>query len=95
MGVDAGLYARELMKESANAILEVESEGELNPRTALKKAHSLTKSKGSSTACIIALCNDVSFNRTSFFATKLHFCFHVLIYLNFPFFFSESFISFF
>ena len=62
MGIDAGFYARELMKESEKALLEefnVSSDGG-DPRNALKKAHSLTTSRGSSTACILVLANDVS-----------------------------------
>lgn len=58
MGIDAGVYARELMKQSALAVAESGEKGEANPRFALKKAHSLTKSSGSSTACIIVLDND-------------------------------------
>ncbi|XVE94749.1 hypothetical protein REPUB_Repub02eG0035800 [Reevesia pubescens] len=54
LGVDAGLYSRELMSNSVNAIQE-EPKGSIDPARVLEKAHSSTKAKGSSTACIIAL----------------------------------------
>ncbi|KAI4314871.1 hypothetical protein L6164_027736 [Bauhinia variegata] len=54
VGVDAGEYARELMSNSIRAILE-EPEGSINLTRVLEKAHSSTKAKGSSTACIITL----------------------------------------
>ncbi|KAJ7966731.1 putative Protein phosphatase 2c [Quillaja saponaria] len=54
LGVNAGLYSRELMSNSANAIKE-EPKGSIDPARVLEKAHSSTKAKGSSTACIIAL----------------------------------------
>ncbi|XP_030462646.1 probable protein phosphatase 2C 80 [Syzygium oleosum] len=54
VGVDAGLYSRELMFNSVNAIKE-ETEGSVDPAIILEKAHANTKAKGSSTACIIAL----------------------------------------
>ncbi|KAI3412355.1 Protein phosphatase [Psidium guajava] len=54
VGVDAGLYSRELMFHSVNAIKE-ETEGSVDPAIILEKAHANTKAKGSSTACIIAL----------------------------------------
>lgn len=54
VGVDAGLYSRELMFNSINAIKE-ETEGSVDPAIVLEKAHANTKAKGSSTACIIAL----------------------------------------
>ncbi|KAL3845225.1 hypothetical protein ACJIZ3_002628 [Penstemon smallii] len=53
-GVDAGQYARELMSNSVNAILD-EPKGSIDPIRVLEKAHTSTKAKGSSTACIIAL----------------------------------------
>ncbi|KAF6149714.1 hypothetical protein GIB67_038115 [Kingdonia uniflora] len=53
-GIDAGIYARELMSNSVLAI-EEEPKGSIDPVRVLEKAHSSTKSKGSSTACIIAL----------------------------------------
>ncbi|XP_044495981.1 probable protein phosphatase 2C 55 [Mangifera indica] len=54
VGVDAGLFARELMSHSAMAI-QYEPKGEIDPARVLEKAHSSTKANGSSTACIIAL----------------------------------------
>ncbi|KAJ4964995.1 hypothetical protein NE237_016844 [Protea cynaroides] len=54
LGVDAGQYARELMSNSVAAIQE-EPKGSIDPARVLEKAHSSTKAKGSSTACIIAL----------------------------------------
>ncbi|XP_038972668.1 probable protein phosphatase 2C 55 isoform X2 [Phoenix dactylifera] len=54
LGVDAGQYARELMSNSVNAILE-EPKRSIDPARVLEKAYSGTKANGSSTACIIAL----------------------------------------
>ncbi|KAH6816900.1 Protein phosphatase 2C family protein [Perilla frutescens var. frutescens] len=54
LGVDAGLYARELMSNSVDAIQE-EPKGSVDPARVLEKAYTSTKAKGSSTACIIAL----------------------------------------
>ncbi|KAF8409929.1 hypothetical protein HHK36_002448 [Tetracentron sinense] len=54
LGVDSGLYSRELMSNSVTAIQE-EPKGSIDPARVLEKAHSSTKAKGSSTACIIAL----------------------------------------
>ncbi|KAK6938792.1 PPM-type phosphatase-like domain, partial [Dillenia turbinata] len=54
LGVDAGQFARELMSNSVIAIQE-EPKGSIDPARVLEKAHSSTKSRGSSTACIIAL----------------------------------------
>ncbi|XP_047311752.1 probable protein phosphatase 2C 55 [Impatiens glandulifera] len=54
VGVDAGYYARELMSNSIAAIRD-EPKGSVDPARVLEKAHSLTKAKGSSTACIITL----------------------------------------
>lgn len=59
-GVDAGKYARELMSNSVSAIQE-EPKGSVDPARVLKKAHISTKAKGSSTACIIALTEQVYF----------------------------------
>ncbi|KAM6544244.1 hypothetical protein CsatB_008691 [Cannabis sativa] len=53
-GVDSGLYSRELMSNSVTAVQE-EPKGSIDPARVLEKAHSSTKAKGSSTACIIAL----------------------------------------
>ncbi|XP_038716098.1 probable protein phosphatase 2C 55 isoform X1 [Tripterygium wilfordii] len=54
LGIDAGIYSRELMSNSVNAI-EEEVMGSIDPARILEKAHSSTKAKGSSTACIVAL----------------------------------------
>ncbi|XP_022976072.1 probable protein phosphatase 2C 55 [Cucurbita maxima] len=54
LGVDAGQYSRELMSNSVSAVQE-EPKGSIDPARVLEKAHSKTKAKGSSTACIIAL----------------------------------------
>ncbi|KAK9129935.1 hypothetical protein Sjap_010422 [Stephania japonica] len=54
MGVNAGLYAQELMSNAVCAIAE-EPKGSIDPKRVLEKAHLITKAKGSSTACIIAL----------------------------------------
>lgn len=53
-GVNAGLYARELMSNSVNAVQE-EPRGSVDPARVLEKAHFNTKARGSSTACLIAL----------------------------------------
>ena len=60
VGVDSGQYARELMSNSVTAIQE-EPKGSVDPARVLKKAHLSTKAKGSSTACIIALTEQVYF----------------------------------
>lgn len=57
LGVDAGLYSRELMSNSVTAIQD-EPKGSIDPVRVLVKAHSSTKAKGSSTACIIALTDE-------------------------------------
>ncbi|KAF7809744.1 putative protein phosphatase 2C 80 [Senna tora] len=54
VGVNSGLFSRELMSNSVRAIQE-EPQGSIDPARVLEKAHSSTKAKGSSTACIIAL----------------------------------------
>ncbi|KAL9271504.1 putative protein phosphatase 2C 55, partial [Drosera capensis] len=54
VGVDAGEYARGLMSNSVAAMKE-ELLGSIDPAKVLEKAHSQTKVRGSSTACIIAL----------------------------------------
>ncbi|KAG9154237.1 hypothetical protein Leryth_000706 [Lithospermum erythrorhizon] len=55
-GVDAGVYARELMANSMITILD--QDNYLDPKNILEKAYSMTKAKGSSTACIITLCGN-------------------------------------
>ncbi|KAJ0097584.1 hypothetical protein Patl1_28890 [Pistacia atlantica] len=54
VGVDSGEFARELMSHSVTAVQD-EPKGEIDAARVLEKAHSSTKAKGSSTACIIAL----------------------------------------
>ncbi|XP_059640927.1 probable protein phosphatase 2C 80 isoform X2 [Cornus florida] len=56
VGVNAGLFSRELMSHTVTAIQD-EPKGSIDPSRVLEKAHSITKAKGSSTACIIALTN--------------------------------------
>lgn len=60
VGVDSGQFARELMSNSVIAIQE-EPKGCIDPARVLEKAHSVSKAKGSSTACIIALTEQVCF----------------------------------
>ncbi|XP_062212790.1 probable protein phosphatase 2C 55 [Phragmites australis] len=54
LGVDAGLYAKELMSNSMSVIKD-ESVGAIDPSRVLEKAYMSTKARGSSTACIITL----------------------------------------
>lgn len=58
LGVDAGLYAKELMRNSLSAIKD-EPEGTIDPTRVLEKAYMSTKARGSSTACIITLKDQV------------------------------------
>lgn len=58
VGINAGLFAQELMSNSVTAIVD-EPKGSIDPARVLEKAHSSTKAKGSSTACIIALTDEV------------------------------------
>lgn len=53
-GVDAGLFARELMSHSVDAIRE-EPKDFIDTSRVLEKAHASTRADGSSTACIVAL----------------------------------------
>lgn len=57
-GIDSGLYSRELMSNSVSAIRE-EPKGCIDPLRVLEKAYYSTKAKGSSTACILALADQV------------------------------------
>ncbi|KAK7252899.1 hypothetical protein RIF29_37160 [Crotalaria pallida] len=57
VGVNAGLFAQELISNSVRAVQE-EPKGSFNPARVLEKAHSSTKAKGSSTACIVALIDE-------------------------------------
>ncbi|XP_049348179.1 probable protein phosphatase 2C 55 [Solanum verrucosum] len=54
-GIDAGIYARELMKNSSIATYDEAMKGHVNPKRVLEEAYKNTNSKGSSTACIITL----------------------------------------
>ncbi|RZC30500.1 putative protein phosphatase 2C 55 [Glycine soja] len=54
VGVNAGLFAPELISNSVRAI-QKEPKGSFNPTRVLEKAHANTKVKGSSTACILLL----------------------------------------
>ncbi|PKA45608.1 putative protein phosphatase 2C 55 [Apostasia shenzhenica] len=58
VGINAGEYARELMLNSVSAIKD-EPRGLVDPAKVLEKAYLNTKAKGSSTACIIALTDQV------------------------------------
>ncbi|EOA13448.1 hypothetical protein CARUB_v10026491mg [Capsella rubella] len=55
VGVNAGLFSRELMSYSLSAIQDRQKGSPIDPLLVLEKAHSQTRAKGSSTACIIAL----------------------------------------
>ncbi|KAL1208649.1 putative protein phosphatase 2C 80 [Cardamine amara subsp. amara] len=55
VGIDSGLFSRELMFYSVSAIQEQHKGSSIDPLMVLEKAHSQTTAKGSSTACIIAL----------------------------------------
>lgn len=61
VGIDAGEFARELMSNSVTVIQD-EPKGSIDPARVLERAHSSTKSQGSSTACIIALTEEVCFH---------------------------------
>ncbi|XP_057950983.1 probable protein phosphatase 2C 55 [Malania oleifera] len=54
-GIDAGEYARQLMKNSAIAVIFNEPTGDVDPKRVLNQAYASTKAEGSSTGCIIAL----------------------------------------
>ncbi|XAR73889.1 Phosphoprotein phosphatase [Bertholletia excelsa] len=58
VGVNAGEYARELMSNSVLAIQDQPKEL-IDPARVLEKAYSITKTQGSSTACIICLTDQV------------------------------------
>ncbi|CAI9780900.1 unnamed protein product [Fraxinus pennsylvanica] len=55
-GIDAGVYARELMSNVATSVRnEKKKNGIVNPKRALTEAFRFTDSQGSTTACIITL----------------------------------------
>ncbi|KAF5732721.1 putative Phosphatase 2C 55 [Tripterygium wilfordii] len=56
-GIDAGEYARELMRNSLTAVLN-EPQGAVDPKRVLNSAFLNTKERGSSTACILTLRDD-------------------------------------
>lgn len=56
-GIDAGIFARELMKNSVIALYALPEET-VDPKKVLKAAYSITKAKGSSTACIVTIKDD-------------------------------------
>ncbi|CAH9127176.1 unnamed protein product [Cuscuta epithymum] len=59
-GIDAGIYARELMRNAVLAIRrQLQSEGSVDPTAALDEAYVDTDEPGSSTACILTLVDDV------------------------------------
>lgn len=58
VGVDPGLYSRELMAAAAAAASNLSKPGPEAPQQLLEIAHSATKARGSSTACIVCLEND-------------------------------------
>jgi len=76
LGVNSGYYSRELMSKSVDAIQE-EPKGSIDPARVLEKAHSSTKAKGSSTACIIALTDQVNFFFSLLFFILL--CYYVIL----------------
>ncbi|KAM7524460.1 hypothetical protein LguiA_014362 [Lonicera macranthoides] len=57
-GVDAGVYARELMAKSHMATYS-EANATVDPKRVLEEAFKNTKAQGSSTACILALNNNI------------------------------------
>ncbi|XP_055808253.1 probable protein phosphatase 2C 55 [Solanum dulcamara] len=59
-GIDAGIYARELMKNSLIATDNEPTKGHVNPKRVLEEAYKNTKPEGSSTACIITLNSEKS-----------------------------------
>ena len=58
VGVNAGLFAQELISNLVRAI-QKEPKGSFNLTRVLREAHANTKVKGSSTACIVALTDKV------------------------------------
>ncbi|KAJ0044818.1 hypothetical protein Pint_04768 [Pistacia integerrima] len=54
-GIDAGIYARELMTNSLIALSGLPKEAVVDPKKVLKDAYSITTAQGSSTACIVTL----------------------------------------
>ncbi|KAH0632320.1 hypothetical protein KY284_035106 [Solanum tuberosum] len=59
-GIDAGIYTRELMKNSHIATYDEAMKGHVNPKRVLEEAYKNTNSKGLSTACIVTLNSEKS-----------------------------------
>jgi protein phosphatase PTC7 len=59
VGIDAGIYAKELMTRTRDAI-KASAPEVCDPLQALARAHAETRSQGSSTACVLVLNDDVS-----------------------------------
>ncbi|KAL8043117.1 hypothetical protein ABFX02_09G096800 [Erythranthe guttata] len=57
-GIDAGEYARELMRHAENAVYD-RRPGTTYPSTILQEAAHRTEARGSSTACIVSLTGDL------------------------------------
>ncbi|KAI3472243.1 hypothetical protein Pfo_029731 [Paulownia fortunei] len=57
-GIDAGEYARELMRNAADAVRDC-GPTDVDPKQVLVEAFLNTKAQGSSTACIISLAGDL------------------------------------
>lgn len=75
-GIDAGVYARELMANCSESALLVPAGCSIDPMKVLAEGHSKTKAKGSSTACIITLQHNV------FIYALLFFILHKLFYAS-------------
>ena len=58
VGVDAGIYAKELMMRTRDAIRDSAATVR-DPLDALARAHAETHSPGSATACVLVLNDDV------------------------------------
>lgn len=58
VGVDAGIYAKELMRRTRDAIRD-SAVTVRDPLDALARAHAETQSQGSATACVLVLNDDV------------------------------------
>uniref|UniRef100_A0A0D6R0W2 Protein phosphatase n=1 Tax=Araucaria cunninghamii TaxID=56994 RepID=A0A0D6R0W2_ARACU len=75
VGINAGDYARELMANSVAAIQQ-EPESFIDPARVLEKAYLNTKSRGSSTACILTLSDRglhaVNLGDSGFIVTRGH-----------------------
>lgn len=61
IGVDPGLYSRELMGHADSFISGMDSIDQASPQQALEAAHAQTRARGSSTACILCMCGNKVF----------------------------------